>query len=142
MKINGWQRIGVVASIIWIIGAGVYTLIWLSDKDAETASFFYRQCISIRDEVSQDHRVECQRKSEQVAMIDMPRVYTECMVPYDKEREQADARCEKQNADYLANTTTGERMAAACAAIIPVPLAWGGVYLALFVFRWVRRGWD
>lgn len=25
MKLNGWKRIGIIASVIWILGAGAYT---------------------------------------------------------------------------------------------------------------------
>jgi hypothetical protein len=25
MKLNGWKRIGIIASVVWILGAGVYT---------------------------------------------------------------------------------------------------------------------
>jgi hypothetical protein len=34
----------------------------------------------------------------------------------------------------------GIRVEAATVALVPVPLAWGFVYLALFLLRWIKRG--
>ena len=88
MKINGWQRIGIIASAVWVVGAGLYSLGRLSDEDIKTAGFFYRQCASIRDETDHAHRVECERQGEKAPMIDMTRVFSECMTPYDQEFKQ------------------------------------------------------
>lgn len=137
MKINGWQRIGIVASVIWIVGAGLYTLERLSDEDIKTAGFFYGQCASIRDETYHAHSVSCARGGEN--NIDE---FNKCMVPYNKELEQLDDKCTKEGQDYVINAVPRERLGAAVIAFGPVPVAWGGAYFALFVFRWVRRGWN
>ncbi len=142
MKINGWQRIGIIASVIWVVGAGLYTLRRLSDEDIKTAGFFYRQCASIRDETERAHRDECAKKGEKAFMIDMTRVFNECMVPYDKEFEQLDDKCTKESQDYAIRAIPRERLGAAVVAFGPVPVAWGGAYLALFLFRWVRKEWN
>lgn len=31
-KLNGWKRIGIVASIVWIVGAGLYTQTLLQNE--------------------------------------------------------------------------------------------------------------
>jgi len=31
MKLNGWKRIGIIASVVWMVGAGPYTL-WIVGK--------------------------------------------------------------------------------------------------------------
>jgi len=49
------------------------------------------------------------------------------------------AECDKRNADYLAETSSGEWIGAAVVAFVPVPLGWGLVYLVLLLVRWVKR---
>ncbi|HKV47096.1 MAG TPA: hypothetical protein VJN69_03310 [Candidatus Acidoferrales bacterium] len=49
MKLNGWKRLGVVASVVWIIGAGFYTLGNLSDEAVETASQLTLNCEAARN---------------------------------------------------------------------------------------------
>ena len=46
MKLNGWQRIGIVASVVWAIGAGLYSLNASHDREAEKAAdHVARSCI-------------------------------------------------------------------------------------------------
>lgn len=65
MKINGWQRIGIIASVGWVLFA-VFKFLPIWSKD------------------------------------DLPAI--------------------------------------AIVVFVPIPLAWGAVYLVLFLIRWVRRG--
>jgi hypothetical protein len=124
MKINGWQRIGIILSVIWIIGAGMYTLNWLSDKDIETAGFFYSQCASTRDEVSQAHRVECEKKSEKAFIIDMtPRFLVSAWLLMTKNFGKRMLNARKRARITPSNATPGERLGAAIVAFGPVPLA-------------------
>lgn len=44
MKINGWQRIGMLASVVWVLGAGAYTLTAAEDVRITTASRFTIDC--------------------------------------------------------------------------------------------------
>lgn len=44
MKLNGWKRIGIIASVVWIVGAGYYTVIATSDADAKFASGIRLDC--------------------------------------------------------------------------------------------------
>ena len=142
MKIKGWQRMGIIASVIWILGAGLYTLSRLSDKDIKTAGFFYSQCASTRDESNQVHRLECEKKSERAFAVNMTAVFSKCMAPYDKEFWQTDAKCTKESEDYAVNAIPSERLGAAIVAFGPVPVAWGGAYLVIFLTRWVKRGFE
>jgi len=45
MKLNGWKRIGIVASIVWILGAGIYTLKATGNTDEKRASEIIQSCI-------------------------------------------------------------------------------------------------
>ena len=38
MKINGWQRIGIIASAAWVLGAGAYTYDKTTKSDVALAS--------------------------------------------------------------------------------------------------------
>jgi len=38
MKLNGWQRIGVVASVVWIVCAGMNSLNTSYDREADSAA--------------------------------------------------------------------------------------------------------
>lgn len=37
MKLNGWKRIGIVTSVVWILGAGLYTYEAVSESDIKAA---------------------------------------------------------------------------------------------------------
>lgn len=60
MKLNGWKRIGIVASVAWILGAGAYTLIVVEDADIKAASGLTLSC-----EEAQNWRgsPECDKRS-------------------------------------------------------------------------------
>ena len=45
MKLNGWKRIGIIASITWILGAGIYTLNTESNRDIKFAGTIMSSCI-------------------------------------------------------------------------------------------------
>jgi hypothetical protein len=44
MKINGWQRLGIIASVFWILGAGIRTFTVVEDDLIQTAIGFTLQC--------------------------------------------------------------------------------------------------
>ena len=103
MRLNGWQRLGIVASVVWILGAGFYTANAVSDREAQTAA---------------DSTVACE----------------------DAHRDVLNPECNERGIDYLNATKNDARIEAALVAFVPVLLGWGFAYLALFVARWVRRG--
>jgi serine/threonine-protein kinase len=55
-----WKRMGIVASVIWILGAGIYTLKVTSDQDVRTAVWAERTCLDIHN--GQDPDNECQKR--------------------------------------------------------------------------------
>jgi len=44
MKVNGWQRIGIVASIAWILSAGLYTHGSVMASYASMGALFEKTC--------------------------------------------------------------------------------------------------
>jgi hypothetical protein len=57
MRLNGWQRIGVVVSLAWAIGAGLYQRNSDITKANDTASLSHRICLeaeSARNDPNRD----------------------------------------------------------------------------------------
>jgi hypothetical protein len=98
MKLNGWKRIGIVASVVWIIGAGYYTLVTVSDADSR-----FHVGLTIR----------CEE--------DRPNGMTET------EQTKWQERCDSflPTGERLHQELQDERLEAACVAFIPVPFGWG-----------------
>lgn len=111
MRLNGWKRIGIVGSVVWILGAGYYTLSSAGNRDAEFASSL---------------TLECEKGNAEAHGV--PGSYA------------GSTECDKLSTDYLAETRNSEWEEAAVVAFVPVPLGWGFGYLMLFVFRWIKRG--
>ncbi len=137
MKINGWKRIGVIASVLWMIGAGLYTLKVTRDADLGTAEFIYRQCVDIRDTTNQDRREYCGHQGARAPMIDSTTVFNKCMEEFEAKHPDT---CSTRSTDYIVSAWRGEWIEAIVIALVPVPFAWGLTYLVLFLVRWVKRG--
>ena len=110
MKLNGWKRIGIVVSVVWILGAGVHTY----DSEIDRASEF----------IASTH-IAC----DSYLMGKTGDAWTTGF-----------NECNKQADDSLALALTNARLEGAFVALVPVPLGWGFTYLVLFLVRWVRRG--
>ena len=63
VKLNGWQRIGVVATLLWIVGGGIFTLIYLSNSADQYAKEISRLCYDLSKQVEScsDRYVEAYR---------------------------------------------------------------------------------
>lgn len=49
VKLSGWRRIGIIASVVWILCAGIYTLKVADDTLITTASGFTLRCEQMPD---------------------------------------------------------------------------------------------
>jgi hypothetical protein len=110
IKLNGWKRLGILASIIWAIGAFCYT-------------FSTEQRGDISMEVAIETSCDAVAVGAPAYIIDA--VTQKCM---DEGRARG------------ARMLPLEKEDAAIVALVPVPFAWGFVYLALFLTRWVKHG--
>lgn len=108
--LNGWKRIGIIASVVWILGAGVRTY------DSESNSAI---------EGSASTHVTCDSNLAGESGDAWTKGFDEC-------NKRADG--------LLAEEIANARFDAAIVAFVPVPLGWGLVYLILFLVRWVKRG--
>lgn len=109
-KINGWKRIGVFVSVVWILVAWVHT--FNSDND-------------IASKAISSNQVACDGNLAGKTGDAWKKGFDEC-------NKQAD--------EALKQAMVGAREDAAIVALVPVPLGWGFAYLVLFLVRWVRRG--
>jgi len=109
-KLNGWKRIGIIASVVWILGA------WIHAYDSEIDSDSKR--------ISSDH-VACDSDLTGKTGDAWTAEFNEC---------------NKIANESLAEANTNDRLDAAFFAFVPVPLGWGFTYLVLFLVRWVKRG--
>lgn len=57
MKLNFWQRLGVVASVLWLLGAGLYSL----EKTADEAQALAQSASNLCLEIS-DPKVDCSKE--------------------------------------------------------------------------------
>lgn len=120
MKLNGWQRLGMVLSTLWlvaviVIGYGM-THSWFSDWDAWY--MLPAAAISERD-VPQEQRQELAKR-----LTDSGRnpVY----------------------AYWMANSLTGELFfgikGVVLFGLLPIVIAWSTAYLYLLAYRWIAAG--
>jgi hypothetical protein len=110
VKVNGWQRIGIIASVVWILGAWVHTY----DSEINSAS-----------ELIVSTHVACDSNLAGITGDAWKKGFDECNKQDNESRTQAMA---------------GARLDAEIVAFVPVPLGWGFAYLVLFLVRWVKRG--
>jgi hypothetical protein len=50
MKINGWQRIGILVSVIWMVGAYFYTMDRVQTDDIQMAANVDEACIAAKQQ--------------------------------------------------------------------------------------------
>lgn len=60
MQLNGWKRIGIVASVAWIIGAGMYTFNRVEDSVVAAAS---KRTLSCEEANNYRGSAECDNRS-------------------------------------------------------------------------------
>lgn len=65
MRLNGWKRIGIVASVVWVLGGFIFTYHYETKSDVDLAIMAYSNCRSV---LTQDEpRIEeCNRRESDV----------------------------------------------------------------------------
>jgi hypothetical protein len=109
-KLNGWKRLGIIASVVWILGAWVHTIDSENDSESKAVASIHVTC----DDNLAGKTGDAWQKG------------------FDE--------CNKEADDLLTHAMAGARVDAAIVAFVPVPLGWGLAYLVLFLVRWVKRG--
>lgn len=120
IKLSGWKRIGIIASVAWALGAGAYTYDSEIDRASLRISEAYLSC-------------------DNTAKASFPRKAPD-FIPDPGTVPVGSGDCHKQSEDSLALAVRNARLDATLMALVPVPLGWGITYLVLFLVRWVKRG--
>ena len=45
MRLGGWQRVGVVLSVLWVIFAAIYLQVTVNESNAKTRAMYYGWCM-------------------------------------------------------------------------------------------------
>jgi hypothetical protein len=114
IKLNGWQRIGVVLSVIWFIGFAAYTAYIWNDEE-------HKYWSADQADIFSEATNECLRRSEVDYWLDSAKWHA----TYDKCLYEAHAR-------YIA------KMFALNFGVIV--FGWLAAWLGIVVTRWIRRG--
>jgi len=115
---NGWQRIGVVLSILWAISG---------------AFWGYNIGYHEGGDIKQEHE-QC-RANVNARLAATPRV---SMNDWAEDIGRCDSVFRKQNGDSI---QTGS-LYAALLALLPIPFAWIAVYKSIALLRWIRKGFQ
>jgi hypothetical protein len=111
MKLNGWKRIGIIASAVWVIWSYNHTFDRMEFVTSSIAVDQEQRCLSAHPGEFDKYFPQCDAVGETNGQMQLRQ----------KERHN-------------------NQVAAAMEALVPVPLAWGFAYLVLLLVRWVKRG--
>lgn len=112
LRLNGWQRIGIILTVCWVIGGGL----WINGQVIDGLSAAVR--------------------GEQRRCIEARSIQPDGTVPKDTDWGPCFERFE---AAFPA-AVTNHWLYAAAYTLIPIPIVWLIVYAIIGLWRWVRRG--
>jgi hypothetical protein len=117
-RLNGWQRIGVVLSVMWALYGGY----WGNEyglRQGNWALVVYGSCFDNALQKAADAH----------------------NTPQAREQYQRDVEaCEQsENRDWRSSIQYHFQYAAIC-AFVPIPLGWGIVYGLIALVKWIRKG--
>jgi len=112
MRLNGWQRIGVVLSIVWILVGGFWGNSIALDALGGPVLTTYRHCLETRS------------------------IQPDGTVPKDTDWGPCNVAFQRDWPDAVKN----HWWYAAGFAFIPIPIAWLIVYALVALFRWIGAG--
>jgi hypothetical protein len=109
-KLNGWKRIGIIASVLWILIAGIHTYDSEMDSAEKSIASIHIACDGYLAGKTGD-------------------AWT---IGFNE--------CNREANDNLDIAIKGAWLDATLIALVPMPLGWAFIYLLLFLMRWVKRG--
>lgn len=131
MNLNGWQRIGVIASVLWLGGAAYVNFIesppggpWVKYR----ADQAFKNCI---DDPSF-------RGDAQGGALANPADLSDDDLL--KALEADGLTCRKAREMFIEEQTAKEHRDALWYTLSPIGFGWLGAYVFLWLFAWVRRG--
>jgi hypothetical protein len=119
-RLNGWQRIGIVASVVWVIAGGCwgYNIGYHEGGDVDRD---FEQCRAGAQNWYQNQYQGTPRYTTGDLIKDLGK----CKSEYIKANKEA--------------TSTGS-LYAGLLALLPIPLGWFAVYKSIALFLWIREG--
>jgi hypothetical protein len=117
-RLNGWQRIGVVASVLWAIGGA-----------------FWGFNIGYHEGGDVDRDFEVCRAGTQYRYQHQgtPRYTTDDLI-------KDLGKCQSEYARANKEATSTGSLYAVLLALLPIPLGWLAVYKFIALLRWIREG--
>lgn len=64
-KLNGWLRICVVLTVLWVLGAGLYTNKMVGDQGMKTSMVVYTLCLNQGAQSKELDAKDCSQKSNE-----------------------------------------------------------------------------
>jgi hypothetical protein len=117
-RLNGWQRIGVVLSVVWAL-CGAYWGEEFGLHQGDWTGPVYGSCMDSAQKKTWDEHYNR---------------------PNWEQYEKDIAACEQsRERDWKASVQYHRYYAEIC-ALVPVPLGWGVVYGLIALVKWIRRG--
>jgi hypothetical protein len=115
-RLNGWQRVGIVLSVVWLIGAAIYETYAMEDRYNAAFSAAYRP------------------------------VYDRCRDTQDRELKALGRPngidCAEEAGRVASAVPQQSAWSAAIAVFVPIPIAWLIAFALVALMRWIRRGFS
>jgi hypothetical protein len=128
-RLSGWKRIGIIASVVWILGAGIFTYRAVEKSEWETYSA--QSDLLWGKAVGEAHDKYLSELSHERSDKPSPRFVPDLVVCDD---------CTLLEEQYFTNHRRVALRVSALVSFTTVALAWGLAYLILFLVNWVKRG--
>ncbi len=133
---SNWKKIGMVASVVWILGMGIQGYNVASDSDSQLAAVLKQDCIADREAFDYS---KCLREADGISDIPIlsrqaATLKQNCIDTKGK-KESDYTECLKQVDVIVGNKLPEHFKDTAGFAFVPVLLGWGFLYLLLFLVR-------
>jgi hypothetical protein len=131
-RLSKWQRFGIVASIIWALGAASYQRNADVQRLTEHALFESRLCLDANDKLRTQQTENWQRKNPNGKLsgwydLGEPAGLRDCSAEFAK--------------NWIANAPVWSPWGnVVVAALLPIPFGWLAVYVIVKAVRWIRAG--
>jgi hypothetical protein len=122
--LSGWQRIGIVASVVWAIGGGFWGY-YIGYHEGGDFGRDYKQCRAGAQNWYQNQNL----------YKGTPRYTTGDLI-----KDLGKCQSEYASANRAANSTGS--LYAALLAFLPIPLGWFAAYKSIALLRWIREGFE
>jgi hypothetical protein len=127
-RLGGWTRIGIIISVVWILGAGIYIYNVAVNRGLSEA----RQICFEWENAAPTGIPETEWDREGRPLHLTP----DQAVARDRQIEE----CYKKQIAREPSPRKAALITSAIFTFVPLALGWGFVYLILFLVNWVKRG--